>query len=271
MKLHIKILLAAALLSNAVLAQISACSWNIANFGQSKDEKEISYIAKTIQDYDVIAIIEVVGGPEGPKAVERLASKLAETTNDRWGYTVSDLTTSANKGECERYAFIWKRNKLKIKEAWLEDKFNKKLIREPFFITLNFADKSFTLAAFHAVPATKHPEKEIPHLKNIVTEYPKANIIFCGDFNCPQSDSAAFKPIRSLGFVSAFEDELTSLKKECNGSKCLANAYDNFFYKADKINSKEAGTILFYKDYPTLAKARLISDHIPIYFKFSLK
>lgn len=57
-------------------AQISLVSWNIKNLGHSKSEKEISFMAKTLQDFDVVAIQEVVAGPGGAQAVANLADAL---------------------------------------------------------------------------------------------------------------------------------------------------------------------------------------------------
>jgi endonuclease/exonuclease/phosphatase family metal-dependent hydrolase len=37
-------------------------SWNIQNFGKSKSEVEINFIANTLKNYDIIAIQEVVAG-----------------------------------------------------------------------------------------------------------------------------------------------------------------------------------------------------------------
>lgn len=39
---------------------ISICSWNLQNFGNSKSNLEIDFIVSTIQNYDVIAVQEVI-------------------------------------------------------------------------------------------------------------------------------------------------------------------------------------------------------------------
>ena len=257
----------------AAVAQVSVCSWNIANLGKSKNDAEIAFMANTLKGYDAIAIVEVVAGPGGEEAVERLAGKLSTSTKQRWGYSVSGITTSANAGERERYAFIWKIDKLKlVGKPWLEEKFNKKLGREPFLITFKSGEKSFTLAAFHAVPEEKHPEEEIPYLASLVDEYPKLNLIFCGDFNCPQSNETAFGHLADLGFVSSLKGQKTSMRQKCDGkgTACLANEFDNFFYKPAKISPGRSEAILFYEKCNSYQEARLISDHVPVMFQFSL-
>jgi hypothetical protein len=39
--------------------QTKLISWNIANFGQSKSDKTIHYIANYLRDYDIIAVQEL--------------------------------------------------------------------------------------------------------------------------------------------------------------------------------------------------------------------
>jgi hypothetical protein len=75
-------------------------------------------IANYLRDYDIIAVQEVVAGYGGVQAVARLADEL-NRTGTKWDYIISDPTSSPYK--TERYAFIWKTNKLKqIGKAWLE-------------------------------------------------------------------------------------------------------------------------------------------------------
>ena len=48
---------------------ISVISWNLENFGKSKADSAIEFIANTVKEYDVIAIQEVVAGYGGSQAV----------------------------------------------------------------------------------------------------------------------------------------------------------------------------------------------------------
>jgi endonuclease/exonuclease/phosphatase family metal-dependent hydrolase len=56
--------------------QTKLLSWNIANFGQSKSESTIRYIANSLRDYDIIAVQEVVAGYGGAQAVAKLVDEL---------------------------------------------------------------------------------------------------------------------------------------------------------------------------------------------------
>jgi hypothetical protein len=71
--------------------------------------------------------LEVVAG-YGVQA--RLADEL-NRTGSKWDYIISD-PTSSSPYKTERYAFIWKTNKLKqIGKAWLEKNTIQKLKENP--------------------------------------------------------------------------------------------------------------------------------------------
>jgi exonuclease III len=75
-----------------ILSQTKLISWN-ANFGQSKSDKTIHYIANYLRDYDIIAVQEVVAGYGGCKLL------LAELnrTGSKWDYIISDPSSSPYK------------------------------------------------------------------------------------------------------------------------------------------------------------------------------
>jgi len=250
-------------------SQIKLCSWNLENFGKSKTDSAINFIANTLKVFDIVAVVEVVAGTGGAQAVARLADALDRKGAD-WDYCISDPTTgSPNK--VERYAFLWKTSKVKRKgKAWLEPKFKNEIEREPYFVDFTSEGKEFTVVAFHAVPKNKQPETEIKYFKFMLDEYPTRNIIFCGDFNCPESHTV-FIPLKSRGYKSIFTKQKTSLKRECVAKECLASEYDNMFYNSSNITCLKSGVIEFYKNFKTLKGARTISDHLPVCFEFSLQ
>ena len=246
--------------------QVTLSSWNLENFGKSKSNSEINFIANTLKSYDIVAIQEVVAGPGGAQAVARLADEL-NRKGSKWDYVISDPTSSsANK--TERYAFIWKTAKIKkIGKAWLEKKYHLEIDREPFYCTFEYNKKQFTVASFHAITKSKQPETEIKYFKLLPAEYPKLNLVFLGDFNCPQSHTV-FNPLRKMGYQSAFVNQKTSLKKKCDGSNCLASEFDNIWFNKSRIKKIASEVLPFYKSFQTLKEARTISDHIPITIEF---
>jgi deoxyribonuclease-1-like protein len=264
-----RILLVLLLLFNFSFAQVKLLSWNIENLGKSKSDETINYIANTIKDYDVIAIQEVVAGYGGSQAVVKLVDALNRMGN-KWDYTISNPTTSAAY-KTERYAFIWKPSKVKkIKEAWLEQKYNLEIDREPYFCTFSYNNKEFTVVNFHAITKSKQPETEIKYFKYFPENYEGLNLIFAGDFNCPQSHTV-FNPWRKMNFLPAFKNQKTSLKRACKGNNCLASEFDNIWFNTSYIVLLESKAIHFYKDFINLDLANDISDHIPISISFKLK
>lgn len=250
-------------------AQTTLLSWNIENLGQSKANSDISFIAFTIKDFDLVAIQEVVAGPGGAKAVAKIVDQL-NRKGTKWDYVISD-PTSSSAHKTERYAFLWKMSRVKkIGEAWLEKKYNLEIDREPFFCTFEYDRKKFTVVNFHAITKKKQPETEIKYFKFLPIAYPILNLIFVGDFNCPQSHTV-FNPLKKMGYKPVFTNQKTTLKKKVLNGDYLASEFDNVFYNSALITVNKKNIIPFYQQFPSLEKASQISDHIPIWIEFSMK
>lgn len=247
--------------------QVKVCSWNLKDFGKTKSNSEIDFIAQTINKYDIVLIQEVVAkDPGGAQAVARLADAL-NRKGAKWDYVVSNPTFSSTY-KSERYAFLWKPSKVKIVgNPWLEETLKVEIDREPFCATFINNGKQFTLVNFHAITKSKQPEREVKYLKLLPAAYPQLNLIFCGDFNLPQSHTV-FNPLRKMGYVSALTNQKTSLKMRCNGNDCLASEFDNFYFNASKVTMQQSGIIPFYTAFSSVEEAKNISDHVPIYFEF---
>jgi len=257
-------------ISSLAFAQVSVCSWNIMNLGKSKSDSELSVMANTLKDYDVIAIQEVVAGLGGAQAVSRLVN-LLNTKGTKWNYTISNPTTSNNPSSSERYAFLWKTARIKkVGTTWLDQNYATVIDREPFMGSFEFQGKIFTLVSFHAVPKKKNPETELKYFKFFPKLYPKLNLIFVGDFNCPQSNTV-FNPLKKIGFTPILVSQKTSLRQKCNNNDCLASEYDNLFYDNQKIKILQKGIIAFYSNFKSIKEARKISDHVPIWCVMEIK
>ncbi len=254
--------------STTLFSQLKIISWNVENLGKSKSDTTITYIANTLKDYDIVALQEVVAGYGGSQAVAKLADELNQK-GSKWDYVISDPTTSSAY-KTERYAFLWKTSKVNtIGEAWLEKKYNQEIDREPFYCTFKYNDKSVTLVNFHAITKNKQPETEIKYFKFLPSAYPLLNLLFIGDFNCPQSHTV-FNPLKKIGYVSVFKNQKTTLKRECKKDLCLASEFDNIWYNSTKINVSKFDVIHFYKDFDDLKLAGEVSDHIPIWVEIGL-
>lgn len=249
---------------------VSVCSWNLMNFGKSKSDAELEVIANNLKSYDIVMIQEVVAGdPGGAQAVGRLGDIL-NRKGVKWEYRISDATSGENSYKRERYAFMWKPSKVKlVGKPWLEIKYTNEINREPYYATFKSGTKEVTLVNFHAITKSMQPETEIKYFKYLPEEYPNLNLIFCGDFNLPQSHTV-FNPIKKMGYQSALTGQKTSLRQECFNDDCLASEFDNFYYNSNKIVRLSTGVIHFYRSFSDFKEARKISDHIPIYFQFSI-
>jgi deoxyribonuclease-1-like protein len=249
-------------------SQTKLLSWNLENFGKSKSNEEIAFIANTIKDFDIVTIQEVVAGNGGPQAIAKLADEL-NRKGSKWDYRISD-PTSSSAYKTERYAFLWKTDNQKLKgKPWLEQKYHLEIDREPYFATFEIKGRTITIASFHAITKSKQPETEIKYFKFLPQAYPNLNLLFTGDFNCPQSHSV-FIPLKKMGYAPILKNQKTSLKTKQKGTNCLASEYDNMFYKTNAINYIKSDVILFYTKFISLNEARKISDHIPIWVEFSL-
>jgi endonuclease/exonuclease/phosphatase family metal-dependent hydrolase len=250
-------------------AQVKILTWNVENLGKSKSDSIITYIANTVKDADIVALQEVVAGYGGAQAVAQLADEL-NRKGAKWDYAISD-PTSSSAYKTERYAFLWKTAKVRlVNKPWLEKQYSLLIDREPYYATFEYHKKQFTLANFHAITKSKQPETEIKHFKNLPAQYPSLNLVFVGDFNCPPSHTV-FNPLKKMGYKSAFENQKTSLKKKCENNNCLSNEFDNLWYNSTKIAVKNPKAIHFYKDFKDFAKAKAVSDHIPLSLELAIK
>jgi endonuclease/exonuclease/phosphatase family metal-dependent hydrolase len=251
-----------------ISAQTKLLSWNIQNIGKSKSIEEITFIANTIRDFDIVAIQEVVAGYGGAQAVGRLADEL-NRKGAKWDYVISE-PTSSSAYKTERYAYIWKTSNIKkIGPAWLEKKYRLEIDREPYYCTFQYQNKQFTMVNFHAITKSRQPETEIKYFKFLPAGCPSLNLIFAGDFNCPQSHTV-FNPLKKMGYKPVLVNQKTSLKNECILDECLSAEYDNIFYNTSKVTIKNYGVLPFYKKFNSLKEARAISDHLPIWAEIVL-
>src|SRR6187399_500 len=136
--------------SNTKKDKVQICSWNLMDFGKSKSDVEMEFIASTVKDYDIVLIQEVVSkDPGGAQAVGRLGEALSRK-GAKWEYRISDPTSGDNSYKKERYAFLWKTARVTlVGKPWLEQKYTVEIDREPFLATFETNEKEFTLVNFH--------------------------------------------------------------------------------------------------------------------------
>ncbi|MGL5274082.1 Metal-dependent hydrolase, endonuclease/exonuclease/phosphatase family [Myroides marinus] len=257
------LLLTTVLTSFSVDAQVKIMTWNLLNVGKSKTDENIEYIAKVIKQTDIIAIQEVVTNPSGAQTIAKIHEELNRSSGAKWDYAISDPTVSSPY-RSERYAYLWKTSKVKLKgKPFLEPTYVEEIEREPYMATFIYKGKELTISSIHTLPTKHQPETEIKYLKFFPEVYPEHNLIFLGDFNLTEQHSV-FNPLKKLGYVPSFTEQKSSLKQKCIKGDCLASEYDNIFYHTDKNELVKAKPILFFEDFEDITIARRISDHIPL-------
>ncbi len=247
--------------------EISLISWNIQDFGKTKNSKELEQIAEIVREADIVAIQEVVAGYGGAQAVAKLTD-LLNRKGAKWDYVISDPTNSP-KYVTERYAFVWKTKHIKIKNRGsLIKKLDEVIDREPFLIDFYLGNKKLTLINFHSRPYNKNPEAEISALTSYIATKITSPLILAGDFNVDQS-KPVFNFFKKSGYEAAISNQKTTLKRTCDGFEYLNHPIDNIFYSKDILKT-ESEVIDFVRVCDNLEKARKLSDHLPVFLSFSL-
>lgn len=240
---------------------LNIISWNIQNFGRSKSESDatMKYISEKVKIFDVVVVQEVSTSEFGAQAVAKL-DDLLDRTGSSWDYVVSDPTTGAGS---ERYAYLYKRHRVKLKESGLEQTLSDKINREPFRAVFTFKSVDYFLFNLHLVPTDKNPAAEAIQLASLGETYKGKRIIFMGDLNLSQSD-AGFDPVKKWGKPTLIGKKTSLKMKEGEGGQRLNMEYDNFFITPN-LKVKASDVINFFDEFKELKESRKISDHCPIY------
>lgn len=240
-------------------------TWNLLNFGRSKDARELAVIADLLREYDLVAVQEVSTGPAGAEAVGRLVDLLERRGAD-WDYTISEPTTGNG---AERYAYLWKPSRVTlVGKAWLDNALADPIDREPYLARFEADGRRMLLASFHAVPRDKNPDAEIMLLDGLHRRYTDDHLLVMGDFNLSQQDKA-FDRLKAAGYAPVLTGQKTSLRMKRRDSgrpdAHLANEYDNIFFETAPLRADTAGVLDFTGRFATLREARAISDHLPVF------
>lgn len=248
--------------------EVNLISWNIKDFGRTKNTEELNQIAEIVRHADILAIQEVVAGYGGAQAVAKL-SDILNRKGAKWEYVISDPTNSP-KYIAERCAFIWKTNRIKIKNrGWLISELATQIDREPFLLNFYLEGKRFTIINFHSRPYNKDPESEIIALSKFVVDSLKGPLLIAGDFNVDEK-MPVFNTLKNSGYRTAITSQKTTLKWKCEGNQYLNHTIDNIFFSREILLIK-SGTIDFVKFCEGLEAARKLSDHLPVSLTFTLK
>ena len=260
-------LLCWALVLGAFAQSLTLASWNIADLGRTKSAEELQWMARIINQYDVVAIQEVVAkDPRGAQAVAQIVDEL-NRMGAGWDYRVSPPTASSSSAIRERYAFIWRTSKCRFLRAGLDTRLSDFIEREPYWLELRVAGfpQPLWLSNFHSRPYNQEPEAEI----RFFTEYPSRvapePMILLGDWNLDETHPV-WGPFYALGYAPAVRQTPTTLKRACSPEGGYRNhAIDNIFYPTDRFRVVAAGVTDFVQQCRYLDRARGLSDHLPVW------
>ncbi|NAS31982.1 endonuclease [Flavobacteriaceae bacterium R38] len=243
-------------------------SWNISDFGKTKNNEELKKIANIVKNADILAIQEVVSGYGGAQAVAKL-SDILNRKGDKWDYVISDRTNYP-KYTTERYAFIWKTKHIKIKNRGrLLTRFESIIDREPYLMEFFIKNRKITFINFHSRPFNRQPEIEVKALTQYISDSLKGPLILAGDFNMNESNRAFLK-FKNRGYKSSVFNQKTTLRWSCKNGNYLNYSIDNIFYSKE-ISSIQTGVIDFVRFCENLSEARKLSDHLPVFLEFYIK
>ena len=244
-------------------------TWNIQDLGRTKDDTEVSFIAKILKEHDIIAIQEVVAkDPAGAQAVARIADQL-NRMGDKWDYHVSDPTNSPSSRLSERYAFIWRASKIQmVGRPFLDRELQTYCIREPFIgqFKIKGNGTSLHIVNFHSRVHSDNPASEIKYFSQYQKRLQSDYVIIAGDFNLDENDPV-WNELYNMGFSSSIKGSPTTLKRKCLNGLYLNHSIDNIYYDQDVLKLVTAGRVDFVGGCDFIDKARTISDHLPVYLE----
>jgi len=253
--------------------ELNIVSWNLKDFGKTRTDDDIDMIANVIQEYDIIAIQEVVAKDRGGvKAVERLCNQL-NAHQTIWKFIYSQPTNSPSGNISERYAFLYKETKVSLITAYLIEELESYVNREPYVASFDFKGIGITIVNYHACTHQNHyPERqEIKYVTAWLRNEHYSDVVFVGDMNLNVNDKG-FDSLKN-SFENVFNGEKTSLKEECVFGNYLSKAEDNIFYSLNNfrfLNGKAINFIGTINCESVSWKRNSFSDHLPILIKLGI-
>lgn len=244
---------------------IRLCSFNACNFGKSKSNEELQFIAKLLRNTDIICIQEVSTSTFGAQAIAKLSDEL-NRTGAKWYYKTTESTHESDSKE--RYGFLWRSNIQISKKPTVVKSLADKLEREPGKITFKINGKLIEIFSFHLVPTKKKPINEVIRVSGNDIFKTDTIQILLGDFNL---SAKSIKPYfeNKLGFKHQIEGK-TSLKRKLSKENIYVyREYDNIYTRGN-IQICFAGIVDFVPQFPNLKQARQISDHLPVFIEFTI-
>lgn len=257
-------LLLALLFSGTASADVLLASWNLKRFGHNP-EKNLEVVADVLDDYEVIALQEVM-------RVERMAS-LEQALDARSTVDWSHLCSHAigRNSYKEAYCFLWRTDRVTYETGALVyldpgDVF----AREPFSAIFRSDEgEAFLLATVHVVYGDsrvdrRHEARALRDYRDWLDEaFPDLPIVLAGDFNL-EPDDEALRPLLAVArpVITKGATTLSSIDGR------YANLYDHVWISGN-VAASESGIRRFPAEFGLTHETarRFVSDHAPVWVR----
>ena len=254
-------------------SELKLAAWNIRIMSnKSRTDAELMEIARTLADYDFIAIVEL-----RDEAVLKRTQRILLQMGAAYDYQFSP---AVGRGVKERYAFLYKKDLVSVVSpgelypdaADGKDDFS----RDPYWATFRAGEFDFSVIAVHVIWGnTVGPRKaEVKALAEVYEYVQDANgdeedVLLVGDFNRNPTDTETYHPIMAIpSMTRLFNFPQRSHIRD-------TSLYDNIFFEENHVTEYlgKSGIDRFDEtDFGNNDQAAnlAVSDHRPVWAVFSV-
>ena len=254
-------------------SDLRLAAWNIRIMSnKSRTDAELMAIARTLADYDFIAIVEL-----RDEAVLKRTQKILLQMGKAYDYQFSP---AVGRGVKERCAFLYKKERVSVVrpgELYPDTADGKDdFIRDPYWATFRAGEFDFSVIAVHVIWGdTVGPRKaEVRALADVYRYVQEVNgaeedVLLVGDFNRNPNDAESYSRIMAIpSMTRLFELPQKSHIRD-------SSLYDNIYFQTDAVTEYlgRCGIDRFDEtDFGNDDKAAnlAVSDHRPVWAVFSI-
>ena len=254
-------------------SDLRLAAWNIRIMSnKSRSDAELIEIARTLADYDFIAIVEL-----RDEAVLKRIQRILLQMGKAYDYQFSP---AVGRGVKERYAFLYRSklvNVVRQGELYRDAADGKDdFIRDPYWATFRAGEFDFSVIAVHVIWGnTVGPRKaEVKALAEVYEYVQDANgdeedVLLVGDFNRNPTDTETYHPIMAIpSMTRLFNFPQRSHIRD-------TSLYDNIFFEENHVTEYlgKSGIDRFDEtDFGNDDQAAnlAVSDHRPVWAVFSV-
>ena len=255
-------------------SDLRLAAWNIRIMSnKSRTDAELMEIARTLADYDFIAIVEL-----RDEAVLKRTQRILLQMGKAYDY---EFSPAVGRGVKERCAFLYKKERVSVVSpgelypdaADGKDDFS----CDPYWATFRAGEFDFSVIAVHVIWGdTVGPRKaEVRALADVYKYVQDANgdeddVLLLGDFNRNPTDTESYRPIMAIpSMTRLFNFPQKSHIRD-------SSLYDNIFFQKNHVKEylNRSGIDRFDEtDFGNDDKAvnLAVSDHRPVWAVFSIK